>query len=595
VVQAGTGKFSDDLFFRYGSQSDYTVFPRLLAVPVGWAGVEPVFLAAYVGFTAVRLWAVQRLVLRLFGPTPAAAAGLIAVAVLPGWWGVTGAFGVGENFLTARVPATAFAVLALERAVAGRWAAAAGLTLAAGLVHPLVAAPAVGVQVGMLGLAWATTPGRRAVLIGAAVAGLAGWVGLALTGTTLDPEWRTQVLDHSVHLDPSRWWPFDQFRILFGAACVLLAGGAAGPAGDRFRWAAVAVALGGVAGGIATAHGGWALGFQVQPARGAWPLEVVRIPAGLYLAGRLWAGGGVRRLAAAGLVVGLTPSAGYTQPACWLILLAAVALGVMAVRMGGGTGRAAAVDGVIVGAAGWAVVWPTMFTGGYIRTLADGGVYQWLGLPHLVLYTLIVAGPLAVGGLAVVLAVVAGRFARGRLLQPWAVAAVGVAVTGGWFAVQTVGPVARAFDPRGDDLRFVRAVLDRYRDPARTPTVYWPGPRVSDLWHRLGVNGYYHRQQLSVSLFYRPTAAERERRARVVLPFEIDRLRREYGRRTELGGEALGDLIDRPPPTADEFRRLCSQPEIDFVVLGDDYGGAVATNGSVWVYDCRKDRSVARR
>jgi hypothetical protein len=447
----------------------------------------------------------------------------------------------------------------------------------------------------MLGLAWATTPGRRAVLIGAAVAGLAGWVGLALTGTTLDPEWRTQVLDHSVHLDPSRWWPFDQFRILFGAACVLLAGGAAGPAGDRFRWAAVAVALGGVAGGIATANGGWALGFQVQPARGAWPLEVVRIPAGLYLAGRLWAGGGVRRLAAAGLVVGLTPSAGYTQPACWLLLGAAVALGVMAVRMGGGTGRAAAVDGVIVGAAGWAVVWPTMFTGGYIRTLADGGVYQWLALPHLLLFVQSVIGPLALGVLAVGLTAVAGRVVRRDAVRPGAAVAAGLVATAGWFAVLNVGPLARAFDPRGADVRFVREVLDRDRDPARTPTVYWPGPQVSQLWLGLGANGYYHRQQLSVSLFYRQTAAEGERRARVVLPFEIDRLRREFGRRTELGAEAVGDLIDRPPPTADEFRRLCSQPEIDFVVLAHDFGGAVATNGSVWVYDCRKDRSVARR
>ena len=49
---------------------------------------------------------------------------------------------------------------------------------------------------------------------------------------------------------------------------------------------------------------------------------------------------------------------------------------------------------------------------------------------------------------------------------------------------------------------------------------------------------------------------------------------------------------DRPPPTAEDFRGLVAEPDLDFVVLPRDFGGSVATNGRVWVYDCRKLRAA---
>ncbi|MFO0852101.1 MAG: hypothetical protein U0871_26585 [Gemmataceae bacterium] len=594
VVQAGTGRFADDLFFKYGSQSQFTVFPDLLAVPVGWVGVEPVFFAAYVLFTVLRLWATQRLILRLFGPTPAAAAGLVAAAVLPGWWGATGAFGVGEFFFTARVPATAVAILALERAVAGRWVVSVGLTLGAGLIHPLIAAPVAGVLVGMAALGWAVTPGRRAVAGGAVVVGVAGWVALALTGGTLDPHWRAQGLARNPHLDPSRWWVIDDFRVALAVSCVAVTAALGPPARWRYGWAAVAVAVAGVVGELAAVNGSWAVGLQAQPIRGLWPLELVRLPAGFYLAGRLWAGGPARRLAAVGLVLGMTASPGWDSWFCWLMWGGAVGLGVMAARAGGTVDGGTFVRGAVVGTAGWAALWAVTAAAGAVGTLADHKLYRQISWPAVVLLFQTAVGPVTVVGTAFLATAAVARVVRGDAARTRAAVGVGVAATLGWFAIPFAGPVARTFDPRATDVAFVRTVLDRDREPARTPVVYWPGPRITQIWHELESNGYYHGQQLAGNLFQRATAVEGERRLRLVVSFEIERLRRDFGERAEYGGEAIGSLIDRPPPTADEFRTLTAQPDLDFVVLAADYGGAVATNGSVWVYDCRKDRSVAR-
>jgi hypothetical protein len=117
--------------------------------------------------------------------------------------------------------------------------------------------------------------------------------------------------------------------------------------------------------------------------------------------------------------------------------------------------------------------------------------------------------------------------------------------------------------------------------------VYWPGPPVRTVWLDLGANSYFSLPQLAGNTFTRGNAVEGSRRTEVVAPFELDRFRRDFGRHTHLTGEDLGDLADLPPPTPDQFRALAADPAVDFVVLPADFGGAVASNGSVFVYDCR--------
>jgi hypothetical protein len=218
----------------------------------------------------------------------------------------------------------------------------------------------------------------------------------------------------------------------------------------------------------------------------------------------------------------------------------------------------------------------------------EGETYRPVPLPRIVHCLQNSTGTLASAGAAVVLLVVAGRLVRADSARAGVAVAAGLAATIGWQLFSLAGPVARTIDPRAANVRYVRAVLDARREPARTPVVYWPGPRLVQVWHGLGASGYYHPQQLAGNLFQRETAAEGQRRLDIVRPFEADQARREFD------GATPGNPINHRP-TAEEFRTLMSQPGLDFVVLAADYGGAVATNGSVWVYDCRPDRSVARR
>src|SRR6516165_8871546 len=46
--QVEEGSFSDDIFFQYGSQDDYSLFSRLAAPLVRWLGLSAAFFVMYV-------------------------------------------------------------------------------------------------------------------------------------------------------------------------------------------------------------------------------------------------------------------------------------------------------------------------------------------------------------------------------------------------------------------------------------------------------------------------------------------------------------------------------------------------------------------
>ncbi len=589
VVQATTGQLAGDLFFKYGSQSQYTILPELLAAPTRWVGVEGTFFVAYLLSNALRLWATQRLAFRLLGPTAAAAAGLVLAAVAPVWWGLTGVFSVNEWFFTARVPAVALSVLAMERALAGRPGVAWGLLLAAGLMHPLMAAPAAAVVGGWMAWNWAQTPGRRLVL---GVAGLAAAAAvgayLAATAGSLDPEWRTLSLAVSPHADPRNWRPTDLIRIGLAAGCAV-ALGRRGADRAVCRWwvVTVLVAAAGIAAGAATAAGTWALPFQVQPVRAVWPLETLRFPLGLAVIARIWTAAPTGRLTAVVLFLALVPGPDLFQPTAAPLFAAAAAVGLVAARWLGPADDGWLWRGLAGGLIGWAVVWYGGIVPARVADLLASTDLQWLTPGERSEYVLWPFGPLvrlAAGGLAVA---VAGRVIRRSPARIASAVGVGLAASVAAFVVSRVGWVVERNDPRFHDARFVADVL-----PAGPrPTVYWSGAPVEQLWFGLGVNPYFHKAQLSGNVFSRPTAIEGRRRTVVVTPFEIDRLRREFPNYPDLASEKLGNLIDLPPPSAADFRTLVTDPAVDFAVLPYDFGGAVASNGSVWVYDCRALRA----
>ncbi len=595
VLHSADGRFADDLFFRFDNQNRYTLLPLSLAGFAQTFGVEPVFFAAYLLSNAVRLAASQALVFRVFGRSPATAAGVLLIAVADVPTGCSAVFRVNEPFFTARVPALAVSILGLERALAGR-AFTAGLCLLLGLAaHPLMALPAVAVA-GAWGLGnWASTPRRRAVLgvLALPAAAVAGWY-LERTAGTLDPEWRMLMLAQNAYLDPARWKPWDLLRlVVVGAAVVAAAKATADGATRRFLWVTVAAAGAGYLVSVAACRGSWAILVQGQAYRAVWPLELLGYPAGMLAVARLW-GDPAGRAKAVALFAALLAAKDLFAVAAVVLLAAAVAVGWVVAAARAKPGGPWLATGLAAGLGVWAVAWygvwlPVRFAPLFAPPVSDS--VGWADRLEPVFYA---CGPLPRFALALAGAAGLLRVASPPRLAGGIALAAGFGVSAAVFAVPRTEGFAARFDPGRADYRFVRGYLDANRAGPRTPTVYWPFGRLEGVWVDVGANAFVSSHAMTGVTFSREFADEGYRRLRLVLPFQQDAIRRQFGPHAHLfsRGEDVSGIATFPPPTADEFRELVADPGLDYLVLPQDFGGSAATNGRVWVYDCQQLRAA---
>lgn len=131
-----------DLFLKFGSQDDYTLFTPLFALLIrilGLATAGSLLGALFHAWSAIAAWFIaRRFVSRELS-------WLIAgvVLVMPGDYGPLGVFQYSETFLTARLPAEALTLTALALALASRNILSILCGLLAFLMHPLVTAPGV--------------------------------------------------------------------------------------------------------------------------------------------------------------------------------------------------------------------------------------------------------------------------------------------------------------------------------------------------------------------------------------------------------------------------------------------------------------------
>ena len=133
------GACADDLFFRFGSQDQYSLFSRVTAPFVEWLGLPWAFFLIYLLCNALLILGMQRLTQALI-PNPGLATlallFLVSNALL---FGGNHIFQVNEPFLTSRNAATALTLLGLERMVRGRYLISFLLLMAGCLLHPLMA------------------------------------------------------------------------------------------------------------------------------------------------------------------------------------------------------------------------------------------------------------------------------------------------------------------------------------------------------------------------------------------------------------------------------------------------------------------------
>ncbi len=132
--------FGGDLFLRFGSQNDFTVFPRVYAPAVAAFGVERSAAALTLVFSIAWLAAGWRIARTLFGRDQAVVALGLLVAV-KAWYGAYHVFRAGESFLSGRLPAEVLGLFAVAAYLSGRRLSALLLVGMAGAVHPLMTLP----------------------------------------------------------------------------------------------------------------------------------------------------------------------------------------------------------------------------------------------------------------------------------------------------------------------------------------------------------------------------------------------------------------------------------------------------------------------
>jgi hypothetical protein len=214
-----------DMFLRFGSQNDFTIFPWLVAALIRAIGVEPAALAVTMISGVALLVAGGVLARRLSDPRCAwLAVGLLIT--IPGWYGAGGVFRYDEMSLNARVPCEVLCVFALAAVVQDRRWLALVLCALAATVHPLMALPAC-VAVALIvfcrtGRPRALFHGATIILIGAAVACLA----LGILGPSAGPDraaWLETLRARNAFLFFSNWKVEDWLQNALGFATLAIA------------------------------------------------------------------------------------------------------------------------------------------------------------------------------------------------------------------------------------------------------------------------------------------------------------------------------------------------------------------------------------
>lgn len=260
-----------DVFLKFGSQDQFSIFSPLYAFAVRNMGLENAAAALTLLFQLAFLagaWALARTLTASSG----ALLGVCVLIAIPGTYGADRVFSCMETFLTPRMAAEALALAGLGAALASRYRLAAAFIIVAALVHPIMAAAAIV----CLWVLYLGIPRPRWALAALVIA-LLGYAAPALivggdTWGRFDPRWFALVQARSPYLFVTNWSVED-----WAPLCVTLATltiGVAVPADMRSRRFVLAVLITVVLGfGLTWVACDWLhliLPTQVQPWRWQW-------------------------------------------------------------------------------------------------------------------------------------------------------------------------------------------------------------------------------------------------------------------------------------------------------------------------------------
>jgi len=136
--------WAQDVYLRFGSQDQYTIFASVYGKLIGWLGLEQAAeLLTALGELAffVSAWRLARLLL----PERQALMGLFLLVALPGNYGSSAVFHVVEDFVTPRLLAEALALATVLNWVRGRRLLAVLCATAGLAIHPIMSVAGIGI------------------------------------------------------------------------------------------------------------------------------------------------------------------------------------------------------------------------------------------------------------------------------------------------------------------------------------------------------------------------------------------------------------------------------------------------------------------
>lgn len=564
--------FGDDLFLRFGSQDNFTLFPLLYAPLAGAIGIEPA--AATLTFLLSAAWLLLGfLVARELIGARLALLSLGALIVVPGWYGAYEVFRIGEMFLSARLPAEVLAIGALLAYLRRRYWPTLVLCLVSMLIHPLMAIPMIGLLILTTVYDYAgARMARLTVLVAAACAAIAT-ILVPTESVDLYSEWVAVLETRSAFLFPKIWRLVDwQYQLLILLTLVFAA---RIMSGARSRSLAVCGVWLGAAGVVLAAVGG-ALPdhptlLRAQPWRWMWVpclLAIIVLPALLH--GLYRHGAGTPGRAAAVLMA-----------SAWLLadsgggLIAAVAL---VTWFAGARLTEQSRQLICVGA------WVTLAA---VLTAAALAALQFAAYPMdtnrdplWVQRAVNFIGPTACS-----LAIIAACWSVATISHERSSAIALVVLAG--LALATFGPRAlrnwTEADYSGDSRRAFEPLRSMIPERAE---VLWPGNAIGT-WLLLERRSYFSPDQLAGLLYSPRMTGELRTRAAAL------------GSLASPDWWTLADGSEEARPkdlTAEILSAVCRAPGLDFVVSNDDVGGALSSvrhpgrEIDVYLYDCHSWR-----
>jgi hypothetical protein len=604
--QVEGGSYADDIFFRYGSQDDYSLFSRLAAPMVRRLGLSTAFFLIYLVSKSLLIFGMLRIVQTLVPNRAASALALVYCMAFTIPYGGHHMLYVQESFVTPRMLACALVLIGFDLLLRGRpLLSCLAMVFALGL-HPLMACGGL--------MIWAGYHVWKYAGIKIFAGALAGGCGLAILVLAMEPlgkrwfgemddVWRQSIKQASPFNFTSLWDWSDwlslafQFAIL-GTVVWKLRQVDADKA--RFLIMLMIVSLAGAVGAIVAEQLPYALLFQGQPYRALWMLAFLHLGFVFWLCGE-WS----KHASLLGQLAGCVLLAylccvnawvtEYMLPVLFFPVLAVAARGLDKKPHHPAWLMQSIQLSLVLGGLGWAAYKLFLLARGYEELVARHAEYR--DVLEVLLRNL---GPIvfcvAVCGLLVRVTRADGN--RAAWYTALTAGCLGAQVF--YYAFpETDFYLERCTQYRGD-LRTVHEMLHRDRAPTQPlPTVYCNLGCLDYVWLDLHSKSYFDWWQAGNFMYRREMAMEGRRRARLVGPCEIAHYRKFEDQLTVGYKEVIARFFQtdfqRGSLSQDDLARLCQEGSLDYLVLDQHVEGLNAAQvGLLYVYSCQDMRAALR-